>query len=347
MTITHSDLPLSGDQSTVVAVLGAGGWGTTLALLLSGKGFTVRLWEYRPEAAHRLQRDRENREFLPGVPLPEEILIHHEAETCLAGVNVVVLAIPSQFVRSALSGIREAIPSKATIVNAAKGIEENTLKRPSEVVQDLIQEAFPDHYAALSGPSHAEEVSRGVPTSVVTASPSLETARQVQELFFTPAFRVYASQDLVGVELGGALKNVIAIATGICDGLGFGDNTRGALLTRGLAEITRLGVKSGGQPRTFAGLSGMGDLITTCTSRHSRNRYVGEQVGRGKRLDEVLAGMTMIAEGVRTTRSARDLAHRQAVPMPITESVYSILFDNKDPRQAVTELMTRDLKVED
>jgi glycerol-3-phosphate dehydrogenase (NAD(P)+) len=202
-------------------------------------------------------------------------------------------------------------------------------------------------YATLSGPSHAEEVSRGIPTTVVAAARSLDTARRVQETFFTPTFRVYASQDVTGVELGGALKNVIAIATGMCDGLGFGDNTKGALLTRGLAEMARLGVKLGGQPRTFAGLSGMGDLITTCMSRHSRNRYVGEQVGKGKPLDEVLAGMTMIAEGVRTSRSARDLARREGVPMPITEAVYSILFEAKDPKIAVTELMTRDLKVED
>jgi glycerol-3-phosphate dehydrogenase (NAD(P)+) len=182
---------------------------------------------------------------------------------------------------------------------------------------------------------------------VVAACESLDSARIVQEIFFTPTFRVYASQDLAGVELGGALKNVIALATGICDGLGFGDNTKGALLTRGLAEMSRLGIKLGGQPRTFAGLSGMGDLITTCMSRHSRNRFVGEEVGKGKSLDAVLAGMTMVAEGVRTTRSARDLAHRESVLMPITEAVYDILFTGKDPRAAVTELMTRDLKVED
>lgn len=335
------------DGKATIAVLGAGSWGTTLAILLAGKGFAVRLWEYRREAAEKLQAERENREFLPGIPLPDELLIHHEADVCLHDAGGVVLAIPSQFVRGVLEKIQQDLPAGALIINAAKGIEENTLKRPSQVVQDFFPDVFPKRYAVLSGPSHAEEVSRGIPTSVVVASEDLDTARTVQEIFFTPRFRVYASQDLIGVELGGALKNIIAIATGICDGLGFGDNTKGALLTRGLAEITRLGVRMGGQPRTFAGLSGMGDLITTCTSRHSRNRYVGEQIGKGKKLQEVLAGMTMVAEGVSTSRSARDLAHRENVPMPITEAVYAILFEDKDPREAVVELMTRDLKVED
>jgi len=333
--------------SARVTVLGAGSWGTAIALLLAGKGCGVRLWEFRPNAAERLRRERENKEFLPGLPLPETISIHHDAAACLEESQFVILAIPSQFVRGALEKIKAAIPDRAILINAAKGIEEGTLRRPSEVIRDLISDAFPDRYAALSGPSHAEEVSREIPTTVVAASEKLETARRVQELFSTSAFRVYASEDLVGVELGAALKNIIAIATGICDGLGFGDNTKGALLTRGLAEITRLGVKLGGQPRTFAGLSGMGDLITTCMSRHSRNRYVGEQIGKGMRLNEVLAGMTMVAEGVRTCRSARDLAHREGVPMPITEAVYSILFEDKNPKQAVVELMTRDLKVED
>jgi glycerol-3-phosphate dehydrogenase (NAD(P)+) len=334
------------DKKTI-ALMGAGSWGTALALLLAGKGHDVRLWEFRKEAAARLQKDRENKEFLPGVLFHESILVHWVASRCLVDAEAVVLAIPSQFVRSALAGFAESIPPRAIIVSAAKGIEEGTMKRPSQVVQDLLPFAFPDRYVALSGPSHAEEVSRGIPTTVVAASSSLETARIVQEIFFTPTFRVYASQDMAGVELGGALKNVIALATGICDGLGFGDNTKGALLTRGLAEISRLGIKLGGQPRTFAGLSGMGDLITTCMSRHSRNRYVGEQVGKGKTLDAVLAGMTMVAEGVRTTKSTRDLARREGVPMPITEAVYDILFEGKDPRTAVTELMTRDLKVED
>lgn len=330
-----------------ITVLGAGGWGTTLALLLDGKEYSVRLWEFREDAAERLRRDRENVEFLPGVPIPESILIHHEAAVCLDSADFVVLAIPSQFVRSALEKEAIHIPPQAIIVNAAKGIEEESLKRSSEVVEDMIPGVLPHRYSALSGPSHAEEVSQGIPTSVVAASPSLETAKKVQELFFTPHFRVYASQDLVGVELGAALKNIIAIATGISDGLEFGDNTKGALLTRGLAEIARLGVKLGGQPRTFAGLSGMGDLITTCMSRHSRNRYVGEQIGKGKTLAEVERSMTMIAEGVRTTRSAYHLSHREGVPMPITEATYFVLFEGKDPHKTVIELMTRELKVED
>jgi glycerol-3-phosphate dehydrogenase (NAD(P)+) len=338
---------MTNTDAKTIAVMGAGSWGTALALLLAGKGYDVRLWEFRKEAAQRFQLKRENQEFLPGVPFPDGLLVHWVASRCLVDAEMVVLAIPSQFAREALAGMAESIPPRALLVNAAKGIEEGTLKRPSQVVHDLFSPAFPDRYAALSGPSHAEEVSRGIPTTVVAACASLDSARTVQEIFFTPTFRVYASQDLAGVELGGALKNVIALATGICDGLGFGDNTKGALLTRGLAEMSRLGIKLGGQPRTFAGLSGMGDLITTCMSRHSRNRFVGEEVGKGRSLDDVLAGMTMVAEGVRTTRSARDLAHREGVLMPITEAVYDVLFAGKDPRAAVTELMTRDLKVED
>lgn len=334
-------------NNSPLSILGAGGWGTTLALLLNGKGFSVRLWDFFERTVENIRRERENREFLPGIPIPEEIALHADAIECLDGVGVVVLAIPSQFVRGALRTLIPSFPPDALIVNAAKGIEEESLKRPSEVVSDLLPSVLPDRYAALSGPSHAEEVSRGIPTSVVAASPSLKTAKFVQELFSTPSFRVYASDDLIGVELGAALKNIIAIATGISDGLGFGDNTKGALLTRGLAEMTRLGMKLGGQPRTFAGLSGMGDLITTCMSRHSRNRYVGEQIGKGSTLEEVLSGMTMVAEGVRTTRSAHQLAHREKVPMPITQAAYEVLFEGKEPRQAVTELMTRNLKVED
>ena len=334
-------------QNPIIAVLGAGGWGTTLALLLYNKGYPMRLWEYRREAAERLVRDRENREFLPGVPLPETMEIHYKAPRILEGANVILLAIPSQFVRSALENMVNEIPTDTIIVNAAKGIEHKTLMRPSQVVEELLPGTLPDRYAALSGPSHAEEVSRGIPTTIVSASPNLETAQAIQELFFTPAFRVYAREDLVGVELGAALKNVIAVAAGISDGLGFGDNTKGALLTRGLAEMTRLGTKLGGQPQTFAGLSGMGDLITTCMSRHSRNRYVGEQIGLGKTLKEVEASMSMIAEGVATTVSSRELAHREGVPMPITEAVYDVLFEGKPAKDAVVELMTRELKVED
>ncbi|MCX6640584.1 MAG: NAD(P)-dependent glycerol-3-phosphate dehydrogenase [bacterium] len=330
-----------------VGVLGAGGWGTTLALLLLGKGFEVRLWEFRPDAARKVSLERENKEFLPGIPLPETLLIDSDPAIVLSGVNVIVLAIPSQFVRHAILNLVGLIEPGAMIVNAAKGIEEQTLKRPSEVISNLLAGIYPDHYVALSGPSHAEEVSRGIPTSVVAASQNLETARQAQNIFFTPNFRVYASEDLVGVEIGAALKNVIAIAAGISDGLGFGDNTKGALLTRGLAEMTRLGVKLGGQPRTFAGLSGMGDLITTCMSRHSRNRYVGEQIGLGRTLTEVLAGMSMVAEGVRTTKSAHEIGRREGVPMPITDAIHAVLFEDKSPRQAVVDLMTRDLKVED
>ncbi len=333
------------NHQTAIAVLGAGSWGTTLAILLSGKGFPVRLWEYRPDAAERLRRERENREFLPGIRLPDALEIHHDAGA-LSGVEAAVLAIPSQYARSVLERLAGDVPPGAVLINAAKGIEEGSLKRPSEVVAEFLPDAVASRYAALSGPSHAEEVSRGLPTTVVAASPSLEVARRVQEIFFTPVFRVYASPDLVGVELGGALKNVIAIATGICDGLGFGDNTKGALLTRGLAEITRLGVKLGGQPRTFAGLSGMGDLIATAMSRHSRNRRLGEAIGKGMKLEEALAASKMVVEGVGTAHAAVDLARRHGVELPIAEQVRAILYDGKSATTAIRELLTRDLKAE-
>jgi len=329
-----------------VGILGAGGWGTALAILLNSKGYEVCLWEYRPEAAQRLASTRENLEFLPGVKIPPQIEISSDFHWVASGRDIVITAVPSHVLRSVGERLKDVDLRETIIVNVAKGIENQTLMRMSEVLLDTIPELDESRLAVLSGPSHAEEVSRNIPTVVVSASTDIETARKVQHIFMTPNFRVYVNTDVIGVELGGALKNIIAIAAGICDGVGFGDNTKAALLTRGLVEITRLGTAMGANPATFAGLSGMGDLIVTCMSQYSRNRYVGEQIGKGRTLEEVLKGMVMVAEGVRTTKSAYQLAQKYQVEMPITEQVYQVLFQNKNPRVAVSELMCRDAKAE-
>ena len=328
------------------AVLGAGSWGTALSVLLTDqKSHHVRLWEFRPDAARKLAEERENREFLPGPILPDTIEVTSDLDEALEGTEAVLVIVPSQFVRSVFEQIKDDHSDKIWI-GASKGIENNTLLRMSEVATEVLGPEIGRNYMAFSGPSHAEEVAREIPTTVVAACNDLERAKIVQTWFSCPTFRVYASEDTVGVELGGALKNVIAIATGIVDGLGFGDNTRGALMTRGLAEMARLGTALGGMPETFAGLSGMGDLITTCTSAHSRNRYVGELIGRGRKLQEILDSMHMVAEGVATTQSVHDLALRMGVEMPISEEVYKILFEDASPGEAVTRLMMRSLKVE-
>lgn len=329
-----------------IAVIGAGGWGTTLAILLLENGHRVRLWEYDPDYARRMTQEHSNPIFLPGIELPEEILISSDLEQVLLFSEIVLFAVPSQFTRNVARKTSRFVSESTVVVSVAKGIEEDTLQRMSQVLREELNSVDENAIVALSGPSHAEEVSRHIPTAVVVASPSEENRTKVQAIFMSPIFRVYTNRDIVGVELGGALKNVIAIATGICDGLGFGDNTKGALMTRGLAEITRLGVTMGADPLTFAGLSGMGDLITTCISRHSRNRYVGEQIGKGNNLNQVLAEMKMVAEGVNTTRSALQLSRKLKVEMPITERIYAVLFQEEDPRTTVSQLMSRDAKPE-
>ena len=306
------------------------------------------MWEFRPDAVNRMREDRENKEFLPGHPFPDNLAVTEIIDEAVNGADVCLIVVPSHAMRSTVLQLAKGVPADCVVVSATKGIEEKSLMRMSEVIADVWGDHFnPDQFAALSGPSHAEEVVIGLPTAVVAASTNLKTALYLQDVYSGEKFRVYALNDLVGVELGGSLKNVIAIAAGIADGLGFGDNTKGAILTRGLAEISRLGVKLGGNPATFAGLSGMGDLITTCCSTHSRNRYVGEQIGRGRKLKDILDDMVMVAEGVRTTASAFDLSRRERIDMPITEQVYRVLFEGVDPLQATIELMTRKLKVED
>lgn len=331
-----------------VAVLGAGSWGTTLAIHLVKNQHEVRLWEFQPDVAVELERTRENRLFLPGIAIPPSIKISSEMASLVVDAEVILFVVPSFAVRNTARQLNhyDLEHEQIILINAAKGIENDTLLRMSEVLKEELPGRFHHRIATLSGPSHAEEVSNGLPTAIVAASEDMNTAETVQSLFMSSVLRVYTNQDIIGVELAGSLKNIIAIATGICDGLGFGDNTRGALLTRGLAEIARLGTAMGANPLTFAGLSGMGDLITTCTSRHSRNRYVGEQIGQGKTLDEVLSEMVMVAEGVKTTKSAHQLREKFAMDMPITEKMYSVLFENENPQQAVMGLMERNPKSE-
>jgi glycerol-3-phosphate dehydrogenase (NAD(P)+) len=330
-----------------LTVLGAGSWGIAVAVLLSGKGHEVVLWEFDPGEAGKLQSLREHPAKLPGIKIPLSVTITNDLSIAMKGSQGVVLALPSHTMRQSAKAISGLVTDKVGfIVSLAKGIENNTLCRMSEVLVQELPKNHINQISTLSGPSHAEEVSREIPTTVVAASYRPEVAAIIQEAFTTNTFRVYTSDDLIGVELGGSLKNVIAIAAGVLQGLRLGDNTIGALMTRGLAEMVRLGRKLGADPLTFSGLSGVGDLITTCISKHSRNRYVGEQLGLGRKLPDILGSMAMVAEGVKTTRSAYELAKIHNVEMPITTQMYNILFEDKEPAMAVKDLMTRSLKPE-
>lgn len=330
-----------------IGVLGAGSWGIAIANLLRKNSYEVSIWEFDSEACRYLQTHRELPTKLPGIKVEEAITITNSLAESVRSADFVFCAVPAQYLRSALvsSQLTES-GTKPTYVNLAKGIEVGSLRRMSEVIGERVPAEARSGVCTLSGPSHAEEVARDIPTAVTVAAGDIRIAEKVQNLFLTPNFRVYTTGDLVGVELAGSLKNVIALAAGMLDGLGLGDNTRGALITRGLAEIVRLGVKLGADPLTFSGLAGIGDLVTTCLSKHSRNRYVGDQIGRGKRLEEVLSGMSMVAEGVETTRSARDLALKCDVELPISLEVYKVLFENKSPQKAIGDLMRRDQKQE-
>jgi glycerol-3-phosphate dehydrogenase (NAD(P)+) len=329
-----------------IAVLGAGSWGTTLAILLGHNHHHVSLWGHRADHVQALQERRENAILLPGIPIPASIEITDDLERALHGAEMIVAAIPAQFLRHTAEKIRAINFRRVLIVNVAKGIENDTLMSMSEVLCDVMPDLDPSHIATLSGPSFAEEVARKVPTAVVIASSSLETAKHAQKSFMTPYFRVYSSTDIRGVELAGSIKNCIAIGAGIADGAGFGDNTKAAIMTRATAELSRLGSCFGAQQQTFAGLSGIGDLIATCMSKHSRNRHVGEEIGRGRKLADVLAEMVMVAEGVATTRSVHDLARKYDVELPIVNEVYQVLFNDKDAIAATRSLMTRDAKGE-
>jgi glycerol-3-phosphate dehydrogenase (NAD(P)+) len=329
-----------------VAVLGAGSWGTTLSLVLSDNTHHVTLWSYLEDDARQIRATRKNERFLPGIEIPPLISVTADLAEAVRGAEMIVLAVPSQFLRSVIQKFADVPAPGTAIVNVAKGVEVGTMMTMSEVIRDVFPGVGERQVVTLSGPSHAEEVSRKIPTAVVAASSDMETARRVQTAFMVPYFRVYASEDIRGVEIGGSLKNVIAIAAGIIDGAELGDNTKAAVMTRGIAEVARVGVAMGAHLRTFSGLSGIGDLMVTCMSRHSRNRQVGMEIGRGKRLPDILAGMVMIAEGVATTESAAQLAHRVGVEVPIIQQVHKVLFEGKDPLKACYDLMTRDPKGE-
>jgi glycerol-3-phosphate dehydrogenase (NAD(P)+) len=322
----------------VVTVLGNGGWGTALALAALANGHDVRLWGVEPGYVAETATSRTNPRYLPGIALPAGLVVTSDAALAARGAALIVSAIPTQYLRATLTRLAPQIPAGVPVVSVTKGVENTTLRRPSEVIAETLGERA---VAVLSGPSHAEEVARGGPTSVVVASKDAALCAMVQRVLGNDRLRIYASDDLLGVELAAAMKNVIAIAAGACDGLGLGDNAKAALITRGNAEITRLGRALGARPETFAGLAGIGDLITTCTSRHGRNRAVGERLGRGEKIDDILASMVQVAEGVRTAESIVGLAKSVGIEMPISEQVHRILFGGQSPSAALNELMTR------
>lgn len=338
----------SPDRQTTenIAVLGAGSWGTALAILLARNGHTVNLWTYEPELVEIINKTRINEYFLPGYEIPETVIPSHNLEDVLAHAEVVVIVTPTQTVRSVLEQARKYIRPGSILVGASKGIENNSLMRVSEIVQEVVGATVPVEYLVLSGPTFATGVAAGQPSSAVVAGSNESAAKRVQHLFNNPGFRVYINDDVTGVELGGALKNVIAIAAGIVNGLELGSNARAALITRGLWEITRLGNALGSRLITFQGLSGMGDLVLTCDGTESRNFKVGYRLGQGEKLDDIVQSMRMVAEGVKTTLSVTELARKLEIEMPIAEQVYEMLYHDKCPRQAVMDLMTRTLKSE-
>ena len=328
-----------------VAVIGAGSWGTALAALLAGKGHRVVLWSYEPEVALRINRDRRS-PYLPDAQLPDALTVVDDIEAAVSGAELVVSVSPSQFVRQVMTGAAPHMRDDAILVSASKGIELGSLLRMDEVLSEAVPGDIMERFAVLSGPSFAHEVAAEAPTAVVVAGRSESVATTVQSVFQTSYFRVYTTTDVVGVELGGALKNVIALAAGVAAGLGFGHNTGAALITRGLAEMTRLGVAMGARRETFYGLAGMGDLVLTCTGSLSRNRTVGYRLGQGERLEDILADMNAVAEGVRTSEAVFELSRRHGVEMPITEEVHAILHEGRSPSDALAALMRRDPKPE-
>lgn len=335
-----------GDSRAPVAIIGAGSWGTALAVLLGRAGVPVRLWARRAEMAQSLRMRRENQQYLPGVALPDSVEPHADMAAAVAGAAMVVLAVPSQGMRETVRALRPHLMPQHCVISAAKGLEHDTGLRMTEIIAQELPEPWGATPACLSGPNLAAEVAAGIATTTVVACADSDRARRAQELFMQPSFRVYTNPDVIGVELGGALKNIIAIGAGINDGLGFGDNTKAALVTRGLAEMTRLGVALGAAPQTFVGLSGIGDLVATCASRRSRNHYVGYHLALGRPLDDVLAGMDMIAEGVPTTGAAVRLAEQSGVETPITRAVHAVLFEGLVPLDAVRQLMQREARDE-
>jgi glycerol-3-phosphate dehydrogenase (NAD(P)+) len=326
------------------AILGDGAWGTAVALVLAqNPNHRVALWSAREENGRILQQQRENARLLPGVRIPESIFLTMDLGAAIADADLWIVAIPTVYLRPTLQPLAAELRVDRPVLSLAKGIENNTFLRPTEIIRQVLG---PRQVAVLSGPSHAEEVSRGLPTTVVVAGDDWALINWIQQSFNTDRFRVYTNQDLLGVELAGALKNIVGIAAGISDGLGFGDNAKSALLTRAVVEMSKFGVALGAEPRTFFGLAGLGDLVTTCISRFGRNRHVGERLAKGDKLPAILASMRMVAEGVYTTRSVHERAVRMGIDMPITSEVYRVLYEDKDPLTAVNHLMLREPKLE-
>lgn len=330
---------------TSIGVIGAGSWGTSLANLLAKKGHPVSLWAYEYDLVERMQTTRINDLYLPGIILSDN-LSFTAVVADVTRLDVLLLVPPSQVMRRVLASCVHTIHPEALIISASKGIENDTLAPMSTVLEEILPPSFVLRTAFLSGPTFAREVALEQPSAVVVAAQSAETANRVQEIFSTDYFRVYTNNDIIGTEIGGALKNIIAVAAGICEGLGYGNNTRAALITRGLSEMKRIGQALGAKPETFSGLAGMGDLVLTCTGDLSRNRTVGVEIGKGRKLNDILSHMNMVAEGVKTTLSAYQLAKKMNVEVPIINQMYAVLYEEKDPRLAVNELMARELKSE-
>lgn len=329
-----------------IGVVGAGAWGTALAMLLADKGHAVTLWMYEQDLAEETERTRENRVYLPGFTLASSIRVTSSLEATVRDTPVVLSVVPSHTVRPTAKRCAPFLAEDAIIISASKGIEIETMMPLSDVLRDVLPPAFHGRLCFLSGPSFAKEVAQRMPTAVSLACPDAAIGKKAQDLFSNSYFRVYTNPDVIGVELAGSLKNVVAIAAGVLEGMGYGYNTMAALLTRGLAEMARLGTAMGGSPATFAGLAGMGDLVLTCTGGLSRNRSLGVRLGKGETLAEIMNGMKTVAEGVRTAKAARDLAKKHGVEMPIVDEVYQLLYEGKDPKRAIKDLMTRELKGE-
>jgi glycerol-3-phosphate dehydrogenase (NAD(P)+) len=334
------------DSSVRIGVVGAGSWGTAIANLLANKGFRVDFWVYEKEVKDQIEKLRENRIFLPGISLSSNIFPSNDIANAVSDMDLVAVVVPSHVMRETAKKMSGLISANTAVVSASKGIENNTYLTMTGVLAESIPGIPENNFAALSGPSFAGEVARNVPTAVTVASKNNEIAAYIQRVFATPFFRVYTNDDVTGVELGGAVKNVIAIAAGVIDGLGLGLNTRAALITRGLTEIRRLGLALGAKPRTFTGLAGVGDLLLTCTGNLSRNHTVGKKIGEGMKLKDILSEMRMVAEGVKTAESVYNLSGKLGVEMPISQEIYRILYEDLSPKEAVYRLMTRDLKQE-
>jgi glycerol-3-phosphate dehydrogenase (NAD(P)+) len=337
------------NNSRKIAVIGAGSWGTALSMVLASKGFIVPLWGHNIQHIESLVVDRENKKYLPGFPLVKNILPTTSLKEAVEGCDIVCMVVPSHGFRKVYEQLSVYLSDDSCVISAVKGIENNTLMMMTQVMEDVNSSFIPQmniHTAVLSGPSFAKEVAQNIPTAVTVGCSDINCAKMLQNVFVTETFRVYASTDVVGLEISASLKNIVAVAAGICDGLGYGLNTRAALITRGLAEITRLGVALHAEKSTFSGLSGLGDLILTCTGNLSRNRTVGLQLGQGKKLEDIVSEMNMVAEGVKTTRSGYELARKMGIEMPILEQVYAIIYEGKSSSDAVRDLLNRELKIE-